>query len=473
MQCQNCGHITEDRASFCEICGTKLAEPNFCRYCGGAIQKGTPFCPSCGNQLSLSSNSNPPDPSTLTADKKGWRFYVPIIPAIMMVLLCFSDWFSILDSHTYNLFDIISTRKIVEQINSEIATILTIVSVISFIGIFLTALFCILKFMNKPAATPVGVSACVISFLIQLFVFIMTLDINDNLGWDGISATGMFYLSVVFTLLTGGLILACREKPSARSTRKIFKKYFILTGLEAVLLLVYVTANTAHYDAITSIISSVASIYHLVLFHPLIRCKLKQKSIYHIPLYGISILLNLFLILPAFFHIGFYLGRSMLVPISALVYVALSIIRLISCLHEKHRNMSVYTYVVFSLCVLLPIVLAIQIPRIIEFELGTDWFLISLFICGNTPYYAISLWNFLYMTKIIHYKFRHKTMYPIRLSEFMLTLLYNGLSIVSLFRYSPIALGYSLTYHILLQWVFLIFFILYFIVIQVKNRKQK
>ena len=193
-----------------------------------------------------------------------------------------------------------------------------------------------------------------------------------------------FYLAVIFTLLTGGAILVCHGKPHIRLKDKISKSHFAAAWLEAVLLLVYAIANVGN------VVGSAAVIYHLFLFHPLIRCKLKNKSIYHTPLYGISILLNLSLIFTGLSRFSLW-GVTLIA--SALIYVALSIVRLISCLKNRHLDLAIYKDIVFALLILLPIIFAIQISNIISLldTYENIFYLISLFMHSNFLYYAILL----------------------------------------------------------------------------------
>ncbi|MBQ9603900.1 MAG: zinc-ribbon domain-containing protein, partial [Firmicutes bacterium] len=48
--CGNCGAKLSDDAKFCEVCGTKVPQPesDICSKCGTKLQPGVKFCPACG-----------------------------------------------------------------------------------------------------------------------------------------------------------------------------------------------------------------------------------------------------------------------------------------------------------------------------------------------------------------------------------------------------------------------------------------
>lgn len=57
MRCQKCGSLVNDRAKFCQECGseivteTKELEGNVCCQCGNILKKNALFCNKCGHKL--------------------------------------------------------------------------------------------------------------------------------------------------------------------------------------------------------------------------------------------------------------------------------------------------------------------------------------------------------------------------------------------------------------------------------------
>ncbi|MGN0172485.1 MAG: zinc ribbon domain-containing protein [Acutalibacteraceae bacterium] len=487
MQCKHCGHTVEEGAVFCEACGTKLDEAACCRCCGSAVKEGAAFCPSCGNRLSPPPDSEKPSPAAPVTEKSGkkdWRFYLPIVPAIITVLLFFSDWLLLPGDNPYSLFDIFSKRQIISQIDSDFSALLTVAAVASFIAILLAGAFCILKLTDKSAATPVGIGACAVFLLIELSVFILTQQFNHTLDRDILSVTAPFYLAVIFTLLTGGAVLACSERKHIRPKGTLSAKELVTTGLEAVFLLVYVMLTQQciaygidyyymgyYMPEYISLIGGVAVIYHLFLFHPIVRRQLKQKSLYHAPFYALSILLNLPLILLLFWQLEnklYPLLLSISCIISALVYTVLSAVRLISCLHKKQRSIHVYRDFVFALIISV-LFLTLNIIFYV-FQYGI-WLPVNS--AWDALYYAVLLWDLLYIAKIICYGFRQKALYPLRLSEVILTAIYT-IGIQAGFYFTDTAIrqyGFFFPRIILLLVLFILFFIVYFAVNQIRERK--